>query len=236
MEARYVAKLIREKLDSGETLKEKGRPLQPGDFCILLRSPKGSAVQYEKALAKAGIESYCRFTGNYFLSREIMTMLSFLRVIDNPLQDIPMLALLMSPFFSFSPDDISDLRAASPERNLYPAIITAAQRGEEKCVFLMEQLSHFRRLSASLTVSELIACLYEETGYFSMSRKSYGGEARGDNLRLLLEYAQKYEEQGWSSLSGFLQFLDRVMERGGDLQRAKSAQLPESASSNYEYT
>lgn len=101
VEARYVAKLIREKLDSGETLKEKGRPLQPGDFCILLRSPKGSAVQYEKALAKAGIESYCRFTGNYFLSREIMTMLSFLRVIDNPLQDIPMLALLMSPFFSF---------------------------------------------------------------------------------------------------------------------------------------
>ena len=98
-EAAYIAGKIAAMLREQVLVEEGGeiRPCRASDFCILLRSPKGRAEVYRDALLRAGIGAGCDLSGGFFQSKEIQTILSLLRVIDNPQNDVALAAALLSP-------------------------------------------------------------------------------------------------------------------------------------------
>lgn len=107
-EARVIAKRIGE-LVGTLPVTENGvtRPAAYGDFCILLRSKKGRSDIYAAELTKAGVPVTTAGDRGFFATPEISLALSLLRVIDNPLLDVPLLAVLLSPLYGFTPDDLA---------------------------------------------------------------------------------------------------------------------------------
>ena len=111
-EAIYIAKTILNKVKSGELVKdgEGYRPIRYGDFAILLRSVKNHIHAYNEVLTSFGIPVIADNSSNLFESNEIKILLSLLRVIDNPMQDIPLLSVMMSPLYGFTAEEMAEIK------------------------------------------------------------------------------------------------------------------------------
>ncbi len=222
-EGEWIGNRIREMVESGFTVTENGRerPLSYGDFCILIRSANQHAQAYAVELQKLGIPAKASVTGGFFSAAEIGVMLSFLQVIDNPNQDIPLLAVLMSPIYGFSPDDTARLREKRKEESIYVSLLRSA-KGEERCAKLLRELREYRSLAATMPSDAFLTYLYEKTGYPDMVLAMEDGGDRIQNLRLLQAYAREYEDSGYHGISGFVRFLDKLRRNDSDLQAAEA--------------
>lgn len=221
-EAAFIAKRVKALMEGGFTVSEgkTERPIALGDFCILLRSANKHAHVYARELKALGIPARATVSGGFFAAAEIQTMLSLLRVIDNPNQDIPLLALLMSPLYGFSADDAARLRAEDKSVSVYVSLTRAAET-DARCQRVIEELSRLRGLAATMPVDGFLTMLYGRTGYTDMALAMEDGAGRLANLRLLQRYAREYESSGYHGLSGFVRFLDRLRDSGADLQAAE---------------
>ncbi|HEX3037943.1 MAG TPA: helicase-exonuclease AddAB subunit AddA [Oscillospiraceae bacterium] len=228
VESRRIAELIAQTIHSGFLVTEGGkqRSATYRDFCILLRSANKYAPEYAKELQQNAIPAWADTTGGFFATTEIAVMLSLLRVIDNPIQDIPLLAVLMSPIYGFTADDMADIRLKGKGLSLYLAVLAYAEENEHAKSFLNE-IEQYRILAATMPSDSLINSLYQKTGYLNMVQTMQNGELRLANLRLLLEYAKKYESSGYNGLSGFIRFIDRLQKQQSDL--APASTISESA-------
>lgn len=228
-EARVIASRI-EELAGSLPVTENGmtRPAAYRDFCILLRSKKGRADIYAAELAKAGIPVTMAGDRGFFSTPEISLALSLLRVIDNPLLDIPLLAVLLSPLYGFTPDDLAVVRLLDRRSALYPALSRMAGRGEadengdlpERCRDFIRQMTLYRTLAATLPIDRLLTRLFEETGLPAVMRVRRGGEQKLANLRLLQDHARRFEQNGFRGLAAFIRYLDRMEEQQLDLPPA----------------
>lgn len=220
-QARYAASLIQSMLQTTTVSNKDGtRPLELRDICILLRSASGKASVYAQVLQEAGIPAYSDLSGGFFEAKEIRIVLNLLRVIDNPVQDVPLLGLLLSPLFGFSPDEVASIRLPQRECNLYQCVLFAEKNGNQKCRDFLAQLTALRRLSATCAPAELLRRIYDETGLLAIVGAMPAGRERQANLALLQGYANKYQQGSQTGLPGFLRFLDRLLENNGDLARA----------------
>lgn len=222
-ESRHIADLIYSMTANGCTVTDHGkqRPAVYRDFCILLRSANRYAHEYAREITALGIPAWAETVGGFFEAAEIGVAVSLLRVIDNPMQDIPLLAVLMSPIYGFGPDEISEVRLCRTGR-LYPAVTTAAKSGNERAARFLSDMEAFRTLAATMPSDRLIRTVFEKTGYPQMVQAMPNGDLRLANLRLLLEYASKYEAAGYNGLSGFIRFIDRLQKSGSDLSSASA--------------
>lgn len=211
--ARYIAKTIQDSRGSE-------KPYTYRDFAILLRSTKDTANLYRKALSEAGIPVYAEQGGGFLETPEVMTMLSFLSVIDNPVQDVPLLAVLLSPLFGFTEDEVASLRIGSRYTNLYKAVLAAEERGDPHCIDFLATLRAFRTLSVSMGAGELLRRIYEETSYDAIVGAMPLGEQRVANLQLLLQNADSYDANSSFGVSGFVRYMDRLGEQDSSLGTA----------------
>lgn len=229
-QARYVARYIDRTVREGKTLVTKGGALRPasyGDFCILLRTAKNVSSVYANALSERGIPVFSPETGGFFEAAEISFILSLLRVLDNPVQDIPLAAVMLSPLFGFSAGELADIRASAKERleagetePLYRSVAASADEGDEKAAAFLKKIESLRRLSLTLSAGELVRRVCEETGFDAIAGAMPDGERRRLNIGLLCDYAEKYEAAGNLGLSGFIRFIDKVARMSGDLATA----------------
>lgn len=229
-QARYVAKYIERTMREGKMLVTKGGALHPasyGDFCILLRTAKNVSSVYANALSERGIPVFSPETGGFFEAAEISFILSLLRVLDNPVQDIPLAAVMLSPLFGFSAGELADIRASAKERletgetePLYRSVAASADEGDEKAAAFLKKIESLRRLSLTLSAGELVRRVCEETGFDAIVGAMPDGERRRLNIGLLCDYAEKYEAAGNLGLSGFIRFIDKVARTSGDLATA----------------
>lgn len=229
-QARYVARYIDRTVREGKTLVTKGGALHPasyGDFCILLRTAKNVSSVYANALSERGIPVFSPETGGFFEAAEISFILSLLRVLDNPVQDIPLAAVMLSPLFGFSAGELADIRASAKERleagetePLYRSVAASADEGDEKAAAFLKKIESLRRLSLTLSAGELVRRVCEETGFDAIAGAMPDGERRRLNIGLLCDYAEKYEAAGNLGLSGFIRFIDKVARTSGDLATA----------------
>ena len=228
-EAGYIAGIISQMIENKFPVTENGRqrPVTYRDFCILIRNANNHAGVYAKELQLHGIPAWSDAAGAFFGTPEISVLLSFLRVIDNPVQDIPLLSILMSPIFGWSPDRLTEIRLGRQDGPLYFAVKQEAERGDESCKNFLRQMEEYRRLAAALPADRLIHHLYEQTGFLAMVQAMPEGELRLANLRLMMEYARTYEQSGYKGLSGFIRFIDRLEQQQSDL--APASILSESA-------
>lgn len=229
-QARYVAKYIERTVREGKMLVTKGGALHPasyGDFCILLRTAKNVFSVYANALSERGIPVFSPETGGFFEAAEISFILSLLRVLDNPVQDIPLAAVMLSPLFGFSAGELADIRASAKERletgetePLYRSVAASADEGSKKAAAFLKKIESLRRLSLTLSAGELVRRVCEETGFDAIVGAMPDGERRRLNIGLLCDYAEKYEAAGNLGLSGFIRFIDKVARTSGDLATA----------------
>jgi len=220
-EAQYIAEYI------GRTIEEHKNdpvPLHYRDFAILLRAvSNGNAETYRRVLSENGIPVYTEAGNGFLQTADIQVIVSYLRVIDNPLQDVPLLSVLLSPLFGFTPDDLAELRIAQRSGALYSAVVNAADHGNEKCRMFRDTLQFYRNLSVAMPAGELLRQIYEQTAYPSIASAMPNGNQRAANLQLLLRYADNFDQAGTFGLAGFLRFLDRLEEESSkDLDSAST--------------
>ena len=202
---------IRRLLDSGMTV--GNRPLSPEDVVILLRSP-GPVLRYYAAALDSLRIPWCAEGGyEFFGTTEISVAISMLHVIDNPRQDVPLLAVLRSPLFDFSPDRLAQLRSGG-RGCVYDCLTAAAHRGEEDCVDFLQRLEVLRDLAAEEGSHRLLWQIYEDTDLPAVFAALPEGERRRANLMALYEEACRFESGGHRGLMAFLLHLTRMAENG----------------------
>ena len=216
-EARYVGRLILDAVSGKMTVGARGkeRPLQYGDICILLRSAKNKAKVFADVLSVMGIPVSYEKKGGFFDCSEVITIVSLLKVIDNPVQDVPLVAVMLSPMFAFTEDDLALMRCGDKSANIYTLLKQNSENS--KASELLETVKRLRSLSVTLGVGELIRRALEMTAYDSIAGALEGGEKRRLNLSLLVSYAEAYEKNGGKGLSGFIRYIDRLRENRFDL-------------------
>ncbi len=221
-EAQYVRELVEKILRSGRKVTDGGalRPVRPGDICILLRSVKGKAEVYAKALEEMDVPARYESSDGFFDSREISVMLALLKVLDNPFDDISMMAVLASELFSFSFDELAQLRLRDRYVPLCVNLRAGAQEGDARCKTAWEFLETFRSRAQTMRAGELIEEIYAQTLFDTLMAAQPNGQVRRANLRLLLDYTARFEESGYRGLSDFIRFLARLEEQGTDLAPA----------------
>ena len=220
LEARHIASRIIELMNS-QTVYENGksRPCAFGDICILLRSTKDRAQLFVKELLAAGIPAVSEVTGQFFASSEIKTMLSLLRALDNPTRDVSFVSVLLSELYGFTPDELTDIRAACPQESLYACAAACAQEDSmlgRKCAALMRDFSALQALARTLPADQMIAHIYDYYSYRSLVKAMPNAALRTANLALLLDYARTFEAAGYCGVSGFVRFLDKLYKQRRD--------------------
>lgn len=222
IEAEYVAKKIKELLNSGFKVKgEDGnlRQVTPSDICILMRSPKGKASSYANALSKEGINSFCDVRESFLNSREILAVVSLLKTVQNPLDDISLVGTMISPMFNFSAEEVARIKTNHHCKHFYVALLE--ERNDNKKVdYFLSKLEKITALCATMSAREALSRIFKLTDFLKIAGAMDDGERRKQNLYLLLSYAEVYEEYGHKSSSGFITFLDRLFENSLDMQSA----------------
>lgn len=231
LEARHISALIQEAMEHGFCVSapEGKRKVSYSDFCILLRSANRYAADYVRELQRNGIPARSEISPGFFETTEIAVMLSFLRVIDNPLQDISLLSVLMSPVYGFTADDLADIRLQGRNLPLYLAMVRRGESGDKRVQGMLRDLDAYRAMAATLPSDQMLERIYEQSGYRNMVQAMEDGPRRLANLQLLSEYARKYESFGYYGISRFIQFLDRLQEKDFDLPSAAASETSEQA-------
>lgn len=226
-EARWIAQEIlrmqRENVQVRDSDTGLMRTVRPGDVCVLLRSYKNHAPAFLSEMKKYGLDVVCEAENSFFDKKEISFMVSLLRVVDNPMQDIALLGVMMSVVYGFTADDIALMRMNSPKaRSLYEALLNFSN--EEKFASFIEKMEQLRFMAAQMSVSQFITTLYSVTGFSDIVLAMPQGEIRLENLRTLESYAKSFDSFSQEGLHGFVKYLDRLEE-----QKSKFTEKEESA-------
>lgn len=218
LEALLVARRIRALISSGTQVTERGapRPLEYGDIAILLRSANSVGGVYARVLASQGIPVASAQGGGFFESVEVSTAVSMLALVDDAHQDVPLIAVLRSPAFGFTADELSAIRSADREGDLYDALCAAAE-ADEKCRRFLSWLSSLRETAPDLSAAELIWQLINETGLLAMCSAMEDGERRRANLMELIELSERFEGTGYRGVHRFVLWLRKLAESGKEI-------------------
>ena len=225
MEARQIGQRIREMMqDTPVTAgKDTFRPMEYKDICILMRS-RAHFATFVKELAAMGIPAASDKSGGFLTSPEVRTALSLLRVIDNPLREVELTAVMLSPLFGFIADDLAAIRVAYGRYlPLYVAVEKMATEGENadlsiRCGLLLACLRRLRVLAVSLPADGLLETVYRETDMEAVFAARSNGRQRVANLHQLDRVARGFEQGGFRGLSAFVRYMDRLEEQRKDLE------------------
>lgn len=217
----HIGAIINELISSKTLVGKKGeeRPIRYSDICILMRAVSGKAQIVARNLGEMGIPAHYTKQGGFFESREIVTMVSMLKIIDNPVQDVPLVSVMLSPLCPFTEDDLVRYRIDDRKVNIYNLIKSQYDKDSKAKEFL-DMLYILRTLSVTMDIGSLIRRIFEMTSYDSIVGAMDNGDKRILNLELLINYAENYEAMGGSGLSGFIRYLDKIRKNNKDLEGA----------------
>ena len=228
LEARYVAKKINELVNSNYYVldkKEGYRKVTYKDIVVLLRSTTELSPIYEKEISDLGMSVYSETSTEYLNSVEIQLIMSCLKIIDNPMQDIPLVTVMRSMIGGFTDNDLIEIRLADKYENFYESIVKARiQVNEElrnKIDSFLELINQWREASEFLALDELIWKIYMDTGYYNYVGLMQNGKLRQANLKMLFERAKQYESATFKGVFNFINFIDKLKLRNNDLGAAK---------------
>lgn len=228
LEAKFVANKIQELLNSNYMVfdKKQGyRKIRPKDIVILLRATSNLSPIYEKELSDLELPVFSDTSGTYLDTVEIQTILSVLKIIDNPLQDIPLVVVLRSSICNFTDNDLITIRLTDRNCNFYEALIKTRLICDgdlkNKIESFLEKLEKWKSISQYMPLDEFIWQIYLDTGYYQYVGLLPNGAMRQANLKTLFEKAKQYEKASFKGLFNFIQFIDKLKKQNGDLASAK---------------
>lgn len=224
LEALAIAQRIQGMVGREEIVDKKTgkyRPVEYGDIVILLRSAYGWSETFREVLASQGIPVYCTSRTGYFSALEIITVLNYLKVCDNPLQDIPLTGVLRSPMVGCTSQELAQIRVLYPQGLLWDSVEQYVKSREEgydaaekplmeKLQRFLELLEKVRNMATYTPVHQLILFILKETGYGKYARALPGGEQRYANLSMLVEKAMAYEKTSYRGLFNFVRYIEQL--------------------------
>lgn len=233
-EARLIAKRIKELTDPEEGQfvwdKEKNeyRRAEYRDIVILLRTITGWADPFVETLMSQGIPAYAESQNGYFTTIEVQTMLNLLRVIDNPIQDIPLASVLHSPIVGLSNEQLAQMKIPYKKQmgnGLYGAFRFYIEHFSEeplgkRLIEFSEKLEQWRSAAQYMALHELILLLLEETGYYDYVMAMPAGERRKANIDMLVEKAIQYEGMSEHGLFRFIRYIEKLQKFSVDYGEA----------------
>jgi len=230
IEAAHIAKriktLVNENYPVWDNERASFRPAQYRDFAILMRSPKSFAPYLEEELVSEGVPYFIESSGGYFDTLEISLIISLLKILDNPRQDIPLISVLRSTIGNFTDSELVLLRALDKNADFYELLnLCAEQDGmkEEraKTLAFLEKLGKWRKDAIYMPSDKLLWMLFEETDLYNFVGVLPKGKQRQANLRFLYEKAAMYEKTSFKGLFNFVKYLERQIEKELNAEKAK---------------
>ncbi len=222
LEAKEISKIILKTVSDGYKISkgEEVRNVNYSDFCILLRSSNDHAHIYAQELEANGIPTYSETNNSFLNTLEISTILSLLKVINNPINDIALVSVLLSPLFGFNLDELNSIRQAELKVPFYFALRKYSENGDPHIKYFIDKIDYYRKISTTLSCEELISYIYQDTGYPTLCAALPKGKLKKANLLLFKDYARKFDHDSRKSLNGFLNFIENIQQTKSDLPSA----------------
>jgi len=227
-EAKMVANRIEELFKQNYMVYDKKRgkrKLEYRDIAILLRSTANIAPIYEKELVSRNLPVFCDTSSEYLEASEIQTILALLKIIDNPMQDIPLVHVMRSTIGNFTDNELIEIRHSDNKGYFYEAILKKRVAAEEnlrrKIDAFLQLLENFRQLEKEIPLNELIWKIYSDTNYYNYVGLLNNGGLKQANLKMLFERAKQYETASFKGLYNFINFMERLHKSSSDLSSAK---------------
>ncbi len=207
-EADYVAQRITQLLDGKHMVRgEDGfRPIRPEDIVILLRSPKTMGWDYHYALQKRGIQTASSHSIDLLTTDEVEWLRNFLHTINNPQQDIPLIASLTGPVFGFTADDLAAVRAQKRNVSFYDALRQSSLDKAKHFIFVLSQLRSAARLH---TLAELLEKIFALTQADAVYAAMPDGKLRSDNLQEFYQFVVRFSATPGADLQQLLSYLQQ---------------------------
>ena len=213
-EARFTARRIRRLLDGGFPVRGGDgelRPVEPEDIVILMRSPSARLAVFTAALEREGIPCDGGESEDFFSAMEIAVVLSLLEIVDNPRQDVPLIAVLRSPLVGMSADRLAEIRALQPEGDYYEAL--CRDEGEDAQAFL-SLLWELRHASREMAADKLLWYCYDRCRVEAIFGAMADGAQRQARLTALYDYVRRLVQSGRTGLFDCVSHLRRLLENG----------------------
>lgn len=217
-ESGMIASRINELHDSG---------IKFGDMVVLVRESKGTDSVMKDVFEKMGIPTYIVPRGGYYSAPEIVNILNYIQIIDNPRDDIALMGVMNSVFGNFSETESATIRHnARRGETLYESLVRYSKFGGKrevalKCASFLDRLEEYRDLSEYTRVSELLERIFEDYNYQELCAALPGGALRKANLDLLLVKAKDFARNGYGGVFKFVDYISRLRQKDVDMGEAK---------------
>ena len=220
-EAAFAAMKIRSLLDGTHMVRNGNelRPIRPEDIVILLRSPGSVGGEFVYALGKQGIRCATDNSTDLLQTEEIILLRSFLQIISNPLQDIPLISVLTSRIFAFTANDLAKIRSGHRRCSFYESL---KDQQDDKCRKFLDLLQILRNDARLYSLSQLLQQILIRTSMDSIFAAMDDGLEKRENIYSFCQLAADFESGGRKQLVQFLDYLDILADKG--LSRAGDSQ------------
>lgn len=191
------------------------RNVKNSDIVILTRSPKSWNAVLSKVLEEAGIPSYTGSGEGYFQTQEIRLLLNYLRILDNPRQDLAFASILTSMFTGLDTEEMALLRSETTKRSLYECVLQYREDGlnevlKGKLTKFLGLFEDFRKRVPYTAIDTLLWQIMEESGYGIYVSALPGGAQRSANVEMLLEKAVAFEGTSYKGLFNFVRYIEQL--------------------------
>ena len=229
LEAKFVAKRIKELIDSKfqvyDVKKQEKRDIKYKDIVVLLRSTKEPAPIFEKEILNLEMPVFSDSSSEYLESIEIQTIMSLLKIIDNPLQEIPLIAVMRSNIGGFTDNELVQIRLSDKYDGFYNTLLKSKKDVDKnlrnKIDKFLNNLEMWRKEQEYLSLDELIWKIYNDTGYYDYVGLMTNGTLRQANLKMLFERAKQYESISFKGLFNFISYIEKIKTSSKDMDSAK---------------
>lgn len=225
--AKRIKELINSEFQVYDAKKGAYRTIKYSDIAILMRN-KNSNTDLISNFSKADIPVMVTDAQNYFQTTELQIMMSMLNIIDNPRQDIPLVAVLRSPIVGLEEENLAQIRLAGEKGDYYSAVINYVNDEKSdstivgKLTDFLTKLSNYRDFSNKNSLVKLIWKIYQDTGILEYVSGMPGGKQRAANLHALYQRADTYEKNNFMGLHKFIAFIQRMQDMDRDLAQPNS--------------
>lgn len=227
-EVHLVAQDIQKKIADGfEVYDKQSKQMRLATFkdIVLLSSTRSPFLPIQQVFEHYHLPVLTQKVENYFQRQEIRLMIALLKLIDNPLQDIPLVAILKSFFVGLSDEMLSKIRIEQPSGLFYTACAHYQSKENKQADPLIQQqltrffaqLKHWRSIASEVSLVELIWTIYQETNFLDYVSGLSNGPQRQANLHAFYQKAAEFEDSSFKGLFGFVNYIEKVMQTENDL-------------------
>lgn len=222
-ESHYIAQRIQQIIENEQVYDVKTQQYRKAtykDIAILERG-FSNAVTHMQVMKAYNIPFHVSSKEGYFKTDEIESIMSYLRVIDNPLQDIPLAGILRSIIYQFSADEIATIRSIDTSIYLYQNLLQYKESGgndtlKTKVIKVLSDIEDYRNCQQSMSVSQLVSYIYEDTHFVEKYLLLAGGQQREANLNKLLSLADNFEQSSYRGVFQFIRYIDNMLNNQKD--------------------